>query len=166
MCVLSQYVSLIVKNNPSLINCSLCVRHTAPIFNANGHFFFTAVCCKIDILEIQRVAKMPAAFCRVPATCLDTLMQFAFWPSVRKVAFKELKKHIQVHTAAKDRTSIAVLVLALLFWGNALASVPCATQRVCAPSILMMPFVCGCRGSLLKSLLAFIEPGFYEQFGT
>lgn len=110
---------------------------------------------------------MPAAFCQVPATCLDSLMQSAFWPSVRKVAFKGPKKHTQVHTAAKDRASMAVLLLV----SSILKQCPCicATchpEGVCAPLFSWCPMFEAGRRSLLKSLLALIELGFYEQFGT
>lgn len=107
---------------------------------------------------------MPAAFRPVPDMSLHGQMQCAFWPSVRKVAFRELKKHTQVHTAAKDRASTAVLLLALPFWSNALASVPCATQRTCAPLFSWCPMSVA-DDIFSKAFWLFTEPGFYEQFG-
>lgn len=62
MCVLSQYVSLIVKNNPSLINCSLCVRHIAPIFNANGHFFSQQFAVKLTYWKFRELQKCQLLF--------------------------------------------------------------------------------------------------------
>lgn len=129
-------------------------------------FFFTAVCCKIDILEIQRVAKMPAAFCLVPATCLDTLMQFAFWPSIRKVAFKSRRNTFR--STQLLRTEPALQCCCWLFYFEAMPLHLCHVppRGYVPPLFSWCPMFVAGRRSLLKSLLAFIEPGFYEQFGT
>lgn len=82
LCILSQYVSPVVKNNLSLINRSLCVRHIAPIFNENGHFLHSSLlekAVKLTYWKFRELQKNVSCFFgQVPAVCLHGQMQSAF----------------------------------------------------------------------------------------